>query len=78
MPVGPGKYDDVATTARELTGARAVVVIVLGGNKGSGFSVQAELGARDSVAPENMARLLRAVADEIEAEASCASAWKRA
>ncbi len=40
MALGPGKYDDMATHVRENTDAAAVVVIVLNGNKGNGFSVQ--------------------------------------
>jgi len=62
MPAGPGKYDDACTTAREATGAQACVLIVLGGNKGSGFSVQAPGDITDML-PE----LLRDIADSIEA-----------
>lgn len=47
MPLGPGKYDDLATLVVERVGTTelggGVVVIVLGGNRGSGFSVQADL-----------------------------------
>ncbi len=41
MTVGPGKYDDLCTYVREQANAEAVILIVLGGNKGSGFSCQA-------------------------------------
>jgi hypothetical protein len=41
MALGPGKYDDLTTRIREETGADAVVLLVLGGNRGHGFSVQA-------------------------------------
>lgn len=44
MATGPGKYDDIATVARESAKARAVVVAVIGGEHGNGFSVQAEAG----------------------------------
>lgn len=37
--IGPGKYDDAATAAREKSGG-AVILMVLEGNHGSGFSVQ--------------------------------------
>lgn len=37
---GPGKYDPEATIVRELTAAEGVGVIVAGGNRGAGFSVQ--------------------------------------
>ena len=47
MAWGPGKYDDVCTMVTEQVGIGAqgggVIVIVLGGNKGSGFSCQADL-----------------------------------
>lgn len=64
MTVGPGKYDDLATYVREQAEAEVVAVIVVGGNKGAGFSVQ-------STAPELMLvlpRLLRRLAEGIEAE----------
>jgi len=37
----PGKYDDICTMAREATQADGVVLIVMNGIKGGGFSVQA-------------------------------------
>jgi hypothetical protein len=47
MALGPGKYDDVCTMVTEQVGigekGGGVIVIVLGGNKGSGFSCQADL-----------------------------------
>jgi hypothetical protein len=61
MPDGPGKYDDITTTVREATGARGVVVVVLGGNRGSGFSVQCPPAAFAALTEG-----LRAVADEID------------
>ena len=60
MTIGPGKYDDVCTLAREAAGAEVACVIILNGNKGSGFSMQGDekaiLGHLD------VARLLEAVA----------------
>jgi hypothetical protein len=41
-PRGPGKYDAICTAVRQLTAARGVVVIVIEGGAGSGFSVQAD------------------------------------
>ena len=38
MPLGPGKYDDLATYCMEQTKADAVVVLVIGGNRGHGMS----------------------------------------
>lgn len=40
MAVGPGVYDEVCTMVREATEAQAVVVMVIGGKHGSGFSIQ--------------------------------------
>lgn len=37
---GAGKYDDLCTQVREAAEAQAVVLVVMDGNKGSGFSVQ--------------------------------------
>jgi hypothetical protein len=47
MTIGPGKYDDLCTLVRERVGigdktGGGVCVIVFGGNKGPGFSVQAD------------------------------------
>jgi enoyl-CoA hydratase/carnithine racemase len=63
MPVGPGKYDELATAARLAAKARGVVVIVLEGEHGNGFSVQA-----DGPVTLALPRLLRFVADGIEAD----------
>lgn len=61
MPQGPGKYDDLATYCREQSAAEAVVVLVFGGNQGSGFSVQTKAGVLI-----NMSAALRVMADEID------------
>ena len=37
---GPGKYDELCTAAREETKAVAVVLIVINGEHGNGFSCQ--------------------------------------
>jgi len=68
MTIGKGKYDDLCTTVREQTQAGAAFVIVLNGNKGSGFSAQFD---ESMVGPAGMvvvARSLREVAAEIEAD----------
>lgn len=66
MPIGPGKYDDLCTLVRERAGMAAkgggVIVIVMGGNRGSGFSCQADL-ATTLALPE----LLESVAAQIRA-----------
>ena len=66
MALGPGKYDFVCSIVREQVGMRpdspgGVIVIVMGGDKGNGFSVQADLpttlGLPDML--EHMAREIR-------------------
>jgi hypothetical protein len=41
MASGPGKYDDLCSYVLEQAEADAAIVIVIRGNKGSGFSCQA-------------------------------------
>lgn len=43
MAIGPGKYDDLCTYVREKTQASGVLVVVINGNKGEGFSCQTDL-----------------------------------
>lgn len=63
--IGPGKYDDLATSVRQSAMAEGVIVIVIKGDRGSGFSVQATLDVT-MVLPG----MLRHMADEIEKEMS--------
>jgi hypothetical protein len=70
MAAGPGKYDDLTTLVRNASDALAVVVIVAGGNRGSGFDVQVA-----GVTPEEgaevtrkLAALMRTVAEQMEAD----------
>lgn len=61
MAMGPGKYDALCTYVRETAKAKGAIVIVIDGEKGFGFSVQASI--------EDMAKLpnvLREMADTIE------------
>lgn len=61
MPVGPGKYDELCTHVRQQTGALGAIVIVIQGEKGSGFSCQAIPGVMLGIPA-----LLRMMAAEIE------------
>lgn len=45
MAEGAGKYDDLATEVRDKAEARGVLVAVIHGTKGSGFSVQCDAKA---------------------------------
>jgi hypothetical protein len=60
VTAGPGKYDDLCTFVRVVTGATAAIVIVLDGHHGSGFSVQAT-----PVAMEALATILESTAKQI-------------
>jgi hypothetical protein len=61
MPIGPGKYDELCTHVREKAKAQGAIVIVFGGELGSGFSVQA-----DPLTLKHLPSLLREVAGEME------------
>jgi hypothetical protein len=61
MAIGPGKYDELCTYVMEQAQAYGAVVIVFGGEKGPGFSVQAPLNVCAT-----LPRILRALADDIE------------
>ena len=41
--LGPGRYDDEVTALRERYHAHGVILIVMGGDRGEGFSMQASL-----------------------------------
>lgn len=66
MAHGPGKYDHEATLVREGVGARTVLLAVIGGSRGSGFSLQTE-SPGDLV---TLPAVLRQIADQIEADQS--------
>jgi len=61
IPRGPGKYDAECTKIQEEQRAAGVLLIVLNGQRGSGFSVAATLDVIASI-PE----ILRDTADQIE------------
>lgn len=61
--MGPGKYDDLCTQVRTQAKARGAMVIILEGDKGSGFSVQL-----DATLMVGFPEVLRKVADEIDGD----------
>jgi hypothetical protein len=63
MPMGAGKYDSECTQDLLKTQATAVLLIVLGGKKGSGFSMATIDAATIAMVPA----ILRDTADQIEA-----------
>lgn len=62
MALGPGIYDDECTEAREATKAQTVLLMVMGGAKGNGFSVQ----STDALVQVKLPAILRSIADQIE------------
>ena len=61
MALGPGKYDEQATAVREATRAESVIVVVINGSRGSGFSVQ----TTEPLALK-LPAILRIIADQID------------
>lgn len=68
MPTGPGRYDDVTTLVREITGAACVLVVVVGGSRGDGFDAQVDTSRVPSVRAVLQVQLeaLRMAVDTLE------------
>jgi len=62
MAEGAGKYDYEATMVRLSTKAVGVMVIVFGGDRGHGFSMQSDNPKFLKAVPD----ILRSMADQIE------------
>jgi hypothetical protein len=62
--IGPGKYDDVCTAARTTTKAAGVILIVIGGERGSGFSCQTDAATLLAL-PDLLETLARQIRDDI-------------
>ena len=60
--LGLGRYDDICQWAAWATDASAIVVLVIGGNKGSDVSI----GALDRQFLERLPGLLRFVSDDLK------------
>lgn len=60
---GPGKYDAETTIVRVTTGARGVLLMVVGGERGNGFSVQGDIQFLTG-----LPAVLRHMAKQIEAD----------
>lgn len=61
MMIDAGLYDELCTLVRERTEAQGVMVVVLGGRIGNGFSVQGPVELNYA-----LPSLLRQLADDIE------------
>lgn len=69
MPIGPGKYDEICGWARARAKAIGALLIILGGERGNGFSAQFMVEDQSIGGILELAavpKLLREVADEIE------------
>jgi hypothetical protein len=68
MATGPGKYDDELTKAREPAGADIGCLILIGGKRGDGFSLQMKV--RDNkdgpAAARAFAAIMRDLADSLD------------
>lgn len=63
---GPGHYDGWAEKVLRETEALAVVVMVVGGNRGDGFEVCEQPMAGGRFATTHLPGMLRSIADSIE------------
>jgi len=63
--IGPGKYDELCTLVRERANAKGALLVVIEGNRGQGFSVQAT-GPVLAVLPELLETLAREIRRDIE------------
>jgi hypothetical protein len=63
--IGPGKYDRECTVLREDMNAQGVVVIVMGGDRGDGFSAQMSMPLLMSL-PEVLRRIADAIAQDAQ------------
>jgi hypothetical protein len=64
--IGPGKYDDLCTHAREQAAADAAILIIVGGKQGPGFCVQASPAAAFSL-PDLLEALARQIRSDLAA-----------
>lgn len=62
MAFGPGKYDDLATEVRTKAKADGVLLLIVDGTKGSGFSAQLP-----PLLTAKLPAILRSIADQIDA-----------
>jgi hypothetical protein len=61
MAWGPGKYDAEVTDLMKKLQAEGIILLVIGGNRGEGFSSQVTLPALMAIP-----QMLRTIADQIE------------
>lgn len=64
MPIGPGRYDNECQTIHETSKADVVMLLIVNGDKGSGFS----LSSKEYKFIKEMPAMLRYMAEKIEAD----------
>jgi hypothetical protein len=62
---GPGKYDEIATAAREATEAEAIVLIIANGIYGNGFSVQSMDPGIVKILPDMLEAMAKAIRKDL-------------
>jgi hypothetical protein len=62
--MGPGQYDDIAGVVRDYTKGKAVIVAVVEGSRGNGFSIQ----TTDPTILLALPQVLRHIAESIEGD----------
>ena len=68
MPVGPGNYDEEATWVQVKTQAHGVILMIVDGNKGNGFSIASfDIQATLEITL-SLPKLLREMANQIEVD----------
>jgi hypothetical protein len=65
MSIGTGKYDAEAVRALRATHAHGILLIVIGGQKGSGFSV---VMTPEVMLAADLPTILRNIADQIDTD----------
>lgn len=70
MPVGEGKYDRIAGIARTLAEAKGIIMLIIGGRHGHGFTAQLPDEGDRVEAIRQAARILRETADQMETDAN--------
>lgn len=80
MPKDGGKYDHECMMALGMTGAKAVMLIVLGGLKGSGHEFQMRIQHKSESVDllETIAKHLREIADTLDEDRTRIQAELRA
>jgi hypothetical protein len=65
MTVGPGKYDKLCTYVRKQSKAVGALVIIIGGDKGHGFSMQSPSDTMAGV-PELLEDIAKQIRKDVE------------